>query len=55
MPSAAPTQDEIRRWQALPREEQLKRLRQALDAGFASGISERGIDDIIAEARKTMS
>jgi len=51
MPSAAPTEDEIRRWQALPRDEQLKRLRQAIDAGFDSGVSTRSIDDIIAEAR----
>ena len=51
MPSATPTDDEIRRWQALPREEQLRRLRQAIDDGFESGVSTRGIDDIIAEAR----
>ena len=31
MPSAAPTDDGIRRWQALPVEEQRKRLEKALE------------------------
>ncbi|MEO0731075.1 MAG: hypothetical protein AAFY64_11890 [Pseudomonadota bacterium] len=50
MPSAAPTEDEIRRWQALPRDEQLKRMQRAIDEGLASGISERSMDDIKAAA-----
>ncbi|MEL6216348.1 MAG: hypothetical protein AAFQ99_11815 [Pseudomonadota bacterium] len=51
MPSATPTEDEIRRWQALPRDEQLKRMQRALDEGLASGISERSMDDIKATAK----
>ncbi len=52
MPSAAPTDDEIRRWQALPVEEQRKRLEKAVLDGFNSGISDRSIEDIIADCRK---
>lgn len=55
MPSATPTEDEIRRWQALPRDEQLKRMQNALDAAFASGISERTMDDIKAAARERVA
>jgi hypothetical protein len=55
MPSATPTEDEIRRWQALPRDEQLKRMQQALDAAFESGISERTMDDIKAAARERLA
>lgn len=55
MPSATPTEDEIRRWQALPRDEQLKRMQQALDEAFASGLSERTMDDIMATARERVA
>ncbi|MEO0792898.1 MAG: hypothetical protein AAFY27_10180 [Pseudomonadota bacterium] len=55
MPSATPTEDEIRRWQALPRDEQLKRMQNALDAAFASGISARTMDDIKAAARERVA
>jgi hypothetical protein len=30
MPSATPTEDDIRAWEALPRDEQLRRLRESL-------------------------
>jgi hypothetical protein len=39
MPSATPTEEEIQAWEALPREEQLRRLRAALthpDCGIAT-------------------
>ncbi|MBU1211964.1 MAG: hypothetical protein KJ587_11905 [Alphaproteobacteria bacterium] len=51
MPSATPSEDEIRRWNALPRDEQLKRMRQALIDGEQSGLSERSMDEIKAAAR----
>ncbi len=51
MPSAAPSEDEILRWNALPRDEQLERMRQALIDGERSGISERSMDDIKAAAK----
>jgi len=54
MPSAAPTDDEIRRWEALPRDEQLKRLRQALVEGEQSGLSDRSITDIKSAALKRL-
>lgn len=55
MPSATPSDDEIRRWQALPRDEQTKRLRQALDEADASGTSNRTMDDIEAAALKRLA
>ena len=55
MPSATPSNDEIRRWQALPRDEQTKRLRQTLDEADASGISNRTMDEIEAAALKRLA
>ena len=51
MPSAAPTEDEIRRWQALPRDEQIRRLAMAISDGFNSGSTEHSIEQIISRAR----
>lgn len=55
MPSATPSEDELRRWNALPRDEQLERLRQALIEGEQSGLSERSMDDIKAAARERIA
>lgn len=55
MPSATPSEDEIRRWNALPRDEQLSRLRQALIEAEQSGISDRSMDDIKAAARARLA
>jgi len=55
MPSATPSEDEIQRWNALPRDEQLKRLRHALIEGEQSGLSDRSMDDIKAEARERVA
>lgn len=54
-PSAVPSGDEIRRWNALPRDEQLKRMQQALSEGVQSGISERSMDEIKAAARERVA
>jgi hypothetical protein len=45
-PRAVMTKEEQARWAALPPEEQLARLRKAIDEGFASGISSLTMDDI---------
>jgi hypothetical protein len=50
MPSAATSDDELRRWHALPPSVRQQRLAEAIEQGFASGISTRSIDDIIADA-----
>lgn len=55
MPSATPSDDEIRRWQALPRDEQTKRLRKTLDEADASGMSNRTMDDIEAAAQRRLA
>jgi hypothetical protein len=50
MPSATPTEEEIQAWEALPREEHLRRLRAALthpDCGIATTDT---MADIRAEA-----
>ena len=54
-PSATPSEEEIRRWNDLPRDEQLERMREALLAGEQSGISERTMDDIKAAAQKRLA
>jgi hypothetical protein len=51
MPSATPTEEEIRAWQALPRDEQLHRLRAALthpDCGIPTTDTMR---DVLVQAR----
>lgn len=55
MPSAAPSADEVRRWNALPRAERVTRLAKAIEAGFDGQSSPLDIDDIIAEARRRAS
>ena len=51
MPSAAPTEEEIRAWQALPRDEQLRRLRAALTHPDCGTPAVDTMHDILAEAR----
>lgn len=51
MPSAAPSEEDIRRWQALPEDEQKKRLQKAIEDGFNSGISNRTVDEIWESAK----
>ncbi len=51
-PTAAPTESEIRRWNALPADEKRHRLTAAIQAGFAAEPSSQGIDNIIAEGRR---
>jgi hypothetical protein len=54
-PSATPTEDEMRRWQALPRDEQVKRLRETLSEAAASGVSDQAMDDIEAAAKERLA
>jgi hypothetical protein len=51
MPSATPTEEEIRIWQALPRDEQLRRLRAALTHPDCTTVTTASMDEILAEAR----
>lgn len=50
-PSAAPTEDELADWLALPREEQVKRISKSLEDGFNAPSASNDIESIIAEAR----
>jgi hypothetical protein len=51
MPSATPTEEQIRIWQALPRDEQLRRLRVALTRPDCATVTTASMDEILAEAR----
>lgn len=51
MPSAAPSEDELRRWHALPLSVRQQRMTEAIEQGFSGGISKRSIDEIIADAQ----
>jgi uncharacterized protein YbaP (TraB family) len=49
MPSAAPTKKEIAAWQALPRDEQLRRMRQMLTSPEASTACDTTMAEIWAQ------
>jgi hypothetical protein len=52
LPTATPTEEDLRAWEAMPRDEQLRLLRMALthpDCGTATAAT---MSDILAEARK---
>jgi hypothetical protein len=51
MPSATPTEDDIRKWDALPRDEQLRRLRATLTRPDCATATPDTMNDILAEAR----
>jgi hypothetical protein len=51
MPSATPTEEEIRIWQALPRDEQLRRLRTVLTHPDRTAVTTASMSEILAEAR----
>lgn len=52
MPSATPSEAEIAAWQALPRDEQLRRMRLALAHPDTSAVSTASMDDIRARGRE---
>jgi len=51
VPSAIPSEEDIRRWDALPRDEQLRRLRAALTHSDCSTATPDSMSDILAAAR----
>lgn len=51
-PSATPTEAEIRAWEALPRDEQLRLLRESLTQPECSMVSSDTMNDVLAEARR---
>ncbi|API56775.1 hypothetical protein BMW22_35745 (plasmid) [Rhizobium leguminosarum] len=51
MPSATPTEAELAAWEALPRDEQLSRLRASFAAPASSQVGTRSMDDLLKEAR----
>jgi hypothetical protein len=52
IPSAMPTEEDVRAWEALPREEQLRRLRAALSHPDCAIVSAATMKDVLDEARK---
>jgi hypothetical protein len=51
MPSATPTEEDVRKWDTLSREEQLRRLRAALTHSDCATTTTDTMNDILAEAR----
>jgi hypothetical protein len=51
MPSATPSEDDIRKWEALPRDEQLRRLRAALTHSDCSTAVPDSMPDVLSAAR----
>lgn len=51
MPSATPSEYDIRGWEALPREEQLRRLRTALTHPDCATATTDSMLDVLAAAR----
>lgn len=51
MPLATPSEEDIRRWEALPRDEQLRRLRAALTHPDCAITTADSMSDILAAAR----
>ena len=51
MPSATPSEDDIRKWEVLPRDEQLRRLRAALEHPDCSTATPDSMNDVLAAAR----
>jgi hypothetical protein len=51
MPSATPSEEEIRIWQALPRDEQLRRLRTVLTHPDCTAVNTASMGEILAEGR----
>jgi hypothetical protein len=51
MPSAAPSDEDLRRWEALPRDEQLRRLRASLTHPDCAAATSDSMDDILTAAR----
>lgn len=52
IPSPTPTEEDIRKWNALPRDEQLRRRRAALSHPDCATATTQTMSDILAEARE---
>ncbi len=52
LPSATPSEEDVRAWEALPREEQLRLLRAALTHPDCATVSVVTMSEILAEARR---
>jgi len=51
-PSATPSEEDVRAWGALPREEQLRLLRAALTHPDCSTVTAATMNEILTEARR---
>jgi len=51
MPSATPSEADIEAWQALPRDEQLRRLRETITHADCGAVSANTMSDILSRAQ----
>ena len=51
MPTATPSDEDVRKWEALPRDEQVRRLRAALTQPDCLAATSDTMSDILAKAR----
>ena len=54
-PKATPSPEEIAAWETLPAEEQLRRLRESFEDPKCSRLSNKSMEDILAEALRGLS
>ena len=52
LPSASPSEEDVRAWEALSRDEQLRLLRAALSHPDCAQVSAATMSEILAEARR---
>lgn len=52
LPSATPSEADIRAWEALSRDEQLRRLRAALTHSDCATVTTATMSEVLAEARR---
>jgi hypothetical protein len=54
-PKATPSLEEIAAWEALPAEEQLRRLRESFEDPECSRLSNKSMEEILAEALRRVT
>ncbi len=51
MPSATPTEADLTAWEALPRDQQLRRMQKVFDDPACSTVTKSSMNDVLRRAR----